>query len=71
MKSLVDTAVWSLALRRRTGDLSPGERRIVFEWRELVKKGRAALIGSIRQEVLSGIRRESDFGRLHTSRDGG
>ncbi len=64
MNVLVDTSVWSLALRRRPSDLSPAERRIVFEWRELVREGGAQLIGAIRQEVLSGIRTQADFERL-------
>ena len=36
---LVDTPIWSLALRRRPHDLNPGEERHVREWERL----RAAL----------------------------
>ncbi len=64
MNVLVDTSVWSLAMRRRRSELSPAERQIVFEWRELVREGAAQSIGAIRQEVLSGIRSEADFERL-------
>lgn len=64
MKVLVDTTVWSLALRRKTGDLNTGEKRIVREWTELVKDGRAVLIGPMRQEILSGIKHESEFEKL-------
>lgn len=64
MNALVDTPIWSLALRRRKGDLSLEERRLVFEWQELVREGRACLLGAVRQELLSGIRRDSDFERL-------
>lgn len=64
MNALVDTPIWSLALRRRRGDLSSEERRLVFEWQELVREGRVCLLGAVRQEVLSGIRRPSDFERL-------
>ena len=34
------------------------------EWRRLVEAGEAVLPGVIRQEVLSGIRREEDFEEL-------
>ena len=59
MKVLVDTSVWSLALRRR----SPAHPS-VDELRRLIVTGRAAIIGPIRQEVLSGIRDASAFERL-------
>jgi predicted nucleic acid-binding protein len=61
MSVLVDTTIWSLALRRRTQDLNRRESRLVQEWESLVDAGRVLLIGPIRQEILSGIRRESDF----------
>jgi predicted nucleic acid-binding protein len=57
---LVDTSVWSIALRRRAPPPTPH----VIELRELVSEGRVALLGAIRQEVLSGIRGASDFERL-------
>ena len=58
---LVDTTIWSLALRRRRKDLSAEQQRLVREWASLVEAGRVVLVGPIRQEILSGIRRESDF----------
>ena len=61
---LVDTSVWSLALRRRTGSLSIEERQLVDEWKRLVKEGRVVLIGPIRQEILSGLRKQSTFESL-------
>jgi len=64
MSVLVDTPIWSLALRRKTGQLSRPERRQVDEWRALVSDGRARLTGIIRQEVLSGVRETGDFERL-------
>ena len=64
MKALVDTTVWSLALQRRRGDLSQTERALVLAWRELVREGGAAIIGPVRQEVLSGLRDEAVFERL-------
>ncbi len=59
MRVLVDTSVWSLALRRRAPVHPAAE-----ELRRLVTGGRAALIGPIRQEVLSGIRDTAMFKRL-------
>lgn len=61
MTVLVDTTVWSLALRRRSDQLSPLERGLVEHWAELVISGRAVLAGPIRQEVLSGIRSPEVF----------
>lgn len=58
---LVDTTIWSLALRRRKVDLVVRERSLVEEWTSLVASGRAALIGPIRQEILSGIRHDTVF----------
>jgi predicted nucleic acid-binding protein len=60
MKVLVDTSVWSLALRRRAGAEGPE----VQELRSLVDEGRVAMIGPIRQELLSGIRTAAAFDRL-------
>ena len=59
MKVLVDTSVWSLALRRR----SP-THPAVDELRRLIVAGRAAIIGPIRQEILSGITDAGAFERL-------
>jgi predicted nucleic acid-binding protein len=58
---LVDTTIWSLALRRRSHDLHPQEQQLVAHWRMLVEARRAVLIGPIRQEILSGIRQEAHF----------
>ena len=64
MTVLVDTPVWSLALRRQPKDLEAKDHRIVNEWEELVRFGRAAIIGPIRQELLSGVREEAQFEKL-------
>ena len=56
MNVLVDTTIWSLALRRRLRDLSDDEARLVARWAELIQSGQAILIGLVRQEILSGIR---------------
>ena len=64
MTVLVDTTIWSLALRRRAHQLSPAEKELVDEWEDLVNSGRAALIGPVHQEVLSGIRSDTVFKSL-------
>ena len=64
MMVLVDTPVWSLALRRRTDHRSPREQKFADALQELIREGRAQLIGSVRQELLSGIREERQFVRL-------
>lgn len=64
MMVLVDTSVWSLALRRKREHLSPGEQQLTDTLAELVREGRAQLLGPVRQELLSGIREEPQFRRL-------
>ena len=64
MKLLVDTCVWSLALRRRaTAKMSAVEQQTVAQLREAIQDRRVAIIGPIRQEVLSGIRDKTQFAR--------
>lgn len=60
MKVLVDTSVWSQVLRRGEPENEPRER----ELRELLREGRVVLMGPIRQELLSGIRVESQYKQL-------
>jgi predicted nucleic acid-binding protein len=65
MKLLVDTSVWSLALRRRaSARLSSEESRLVKALTEAIHDGRVALIGPIRQELLSGIKEEEQFQKV-------
>jgi predicted nucleic acid-binding protein len=64
---LVDTSVWSLALRRRAEHLNSRERLLVAEWTELVRKKRARIIGLVRQELLSGIKTPAQFENLRMS----
>ncbi len=59
---LVDTTVWSLALRRTH---APDRNRgVIRELSELVEEGRASLIGPIRQEILSGLPDSKSFERV-------
>ncbi len=60
MNVLVDTSVWSLALRRSTAAAEPA----VQELRELIDDSRALIIGPIRQEILSGIREQAQYDTL-------
>lgn len=64
MSVLVDTSVWSLALRRKASGLSTEERAIVAELTHLIREGRARIIGLIRQELLSGIKNSSQYEKL-------
>ena len=54
---LVDTSVWSLALRRT----EQSRRSEAVELRQLIADHRVEIIGPIRQEILSGIREPSHF----------
>jgi len=60
MKVLIDTPIWSLALRREK-TLSREERVLIAELNELINEVRVALIGPIRQELLSGISNDEQF----------
>ena len=64
MMVLVDTPIWSLALRRKQGDLNAQERRIIQALAEFIQEGRAQIMGPVRQELLSGIREEVHFNKL-------
>ena len=64
MMVLVDTPVWSLALRRKPEDLNARERALTRALAELIREGRAQIMGAIRQELLSGIREEDRFEKL-------
>ena len=64
MTVLVDTPVWLLALQRREADLNARERVLTRALAELIREGRAQIVGAIRQELLSGIREEERFQKL-------
>jgi predicted nucleic acid-binding protein len=61
---IVDTPVWSLVLRRRSGDLSASEQSLAKALTELIREGRVQIVGPIRQELLSGIRQEGQFEKI-------
>lgn len=60
MKVVVDTSVWSLALRRRV----PVASSHVELLNDLIRDGRVVLPGIVRQELLSGIRHPLQLDRL-------
>jgi len=60
---LVDTCVWSLALRRQRRAEDP----VVRQLEALIRDGRAQLIGPIRQEILAGIAHKAQFDRIRAS----
>jgi predicted nucleic acid-binding protein len=60
MRVVVDTSVWSLALRRR----NPKPAAETEALAELISEGRVVLLGAIRQEILSGVRYSEQFDRL-------
>ncbi len=65
MKVLVDTSVWSLALRRpKSAAMSAEQQVIVFALSDLMRDGRAVMIGAIRQELLCGIKTQAQFDAL-------
>lgn len=61
---LVDTSIWSLALRRARVHLSPEQVKKVTALEELIAEGRVRLLGAVRQELLSGIEDRRRFARL-------
>lgn len=64
MNVLVDTSVWSHALRRKKESLTTNERLLVTELSELIREGRARVIGLVRQELLSGIKTSEQYEKL-------
>ena len=59
---LVDTCIWSLALRRKT----PREKKVAEELTKLIDENRAKIIGPIRQEVLSGYSDYKNYEQLRS-----
>jgi predicted nucleic acid-binding protein len=57
MRVIVDTCVWSLALRRNSGSSEVVHRNL----QSLIVENRLVLIGPIRQELLSGIHQRKQF----------
>ncbi len=62
MKVLVDTSVWSVALRHSIPVIEAD--KIKEQLSELIEDVRVAMIGPVRQELLSGIKSKSQFNLL-------
>ena len=67
MQVLVDTSVWSLALRRRKAPVQATEQAACARLQDLVADGRAMLIGPVRQELLNGVKDGEQFERLRAA----
>ncbi len=61
MSVIVDTVIWSLALRRNIPDQN---RQITDHLQTLIRNNQASLLGAIRQEILSGLKTPEQFNRL-------
>lgn len=59
MRVLVDTCVWSNVLRRKSPD-----KDLTAVLEDLISDARVALIGPIRQELLSGVPDPTQFRKL-------
>lgn len=57
MRVLADTPIWSAALRRSAGAISPFRQQL----EKLVFDGLVEIIGPIRQELLSGIKEREKY----------
>ena len=65
MKVLVDTSVWSQTLRRQKQEIVPNTSlQVVQRLGSLIEDGRVAMLGPIRQELLSGIKTQAQFESL-------
>ena len=68
MKVLVDTSVWSLALRRKPSSVPVNPQTILLS--ELIQTSQVVMVGPVRQELLSGISDEKSFVLLKEKLDG-
>jgi predicted nucleic acid-binding protein len=70
VKLLVDTSAWSLALRRKdAASLSTDEQKLKAELVQAIHDGRVAMLGLIRQELLSGIKEKAQFDKVKAALD--
>lgn len=63
MRIIVDTCIWSLALRRKNSI----EDSNSLELKQLISESRIQMLGQIRQELLSGIKSKVQFETLKQS----
>ena len=62
MRLLVDTSVWSMALRKK--NLTDEEKKITTRLAKAIRELEIEMIGPIRQEILSGIKEKEKFEEL-------
>lgn len=60
---LVDTCIWSEALRKNKSK----DKDVVERLSDIVSENQVAIIGSIRQELLSGVKEKKAFTKLKES----
>ncbi len=60
MKIIIDTCVWSLALRHN----HKSQNEIIAELKSLILDFRVQMIGPIRQEILFGVKYDTQFQKL-------
>jgi len=63
MTVLVDTCVWSLALRRKDNQQNNG---LIEQLNQLIQQRQIVMLGVIRQEILSGIQHNEQFERIRS-----
>jgi len=61
---IIDTSIWSFALRRKPTSLSRQQKLLLDGWAGLIQRRQALMLGPIRQELLSDIRDPAVFDRL-------
>ena len=64
MQVIVDTSVWSLALRRNLAPKDATGQAAIEALKDLIADARALMIAPVRQELLSGIKDPAQFDRL-------
>ncbi|HEV2104017.1 MAG TPA: PIN domain-containing protein [Candidatus Acidoferrum sp.] len=64
MNVLVDTCVWSLALRRRVEHRNARETAQVEALNAAIESGAVKVLGIVRQELLTGIKTRQQFDNL-------
>ncbi len=67
MKVIVDTCVWSIALRHNKNNIQ--DEKIISDFKKLIDDARVQMIGFIRQEILSGISSLEQFKKLKNHLD--
>ena len=63
MNIIVDTCVWSYALRRHNDNHNSD---IINQLNSIIQNRQVVMLGVIRQEILSGIQSEIQFERIRT-----